>query len=277
MAYEFVRFSLSENQPRFWKIVAATVALILVICFLVVKLSPEPPEDQAARSHAVSEYKRAQSELKEAQGHLDSLKAMKASGKTTAPWGSKDIQIDNAMRLGGASVELLKHRVSAEQITLNDLDEKRAHGESENFKTGGIVSSIVGLILGCVIWLIKSNRATYQAAKADLVKRGHSPDFQVGSALIDSKSKIIAFVNLGAKTYDLYGTRDILGWEHQWVNKTEVSTNAWGDRARSSSSAVDNVLAFKTNNPAKPLYKVKLASHREGEEWMARLGAIINS
>lgn len=141
----------------------------------------------------------------------------------------------------------------------------------------GVVWAVAGLVVGSIVWFIKSNSALYEAAKADLGKRGHNADYQVGQALIDSKSKVIAFVDLGAKTYDFYSLYDILGYEHQWIDKIDGSTNVWGDKIRANTRQASNQLVFKTNNPAKPLYKVPLPNHRTGEEWMARLGAIIST
>lgn len=137
--------------------------------------------------------------------------------------------------------------------------------------------AVAGLAIGSFIWFVKRNNSVYGAAKADLAKRGHNADFQIGNALIDSKARIFAFVDLAAKTYDFYSAHDILGYEHQWVDKIDASTNVWGDKIRANTSQAGNVLVFKTNNPAKPLYKVPLVNHRAGEEWMARLAAIINS
>lgn len=145
----------------------------------------------------------------------------------------------------------------------------------------GIFWAVATLVIGGLVLFVKHNKAIYEAActaaRSDLSTRGYNVDFQVGTALIDSKSKIIAFVDLANKSYDLYGARDILGWEHQWVDKTTATTNAWGNQSSATTRQTNNAIVFKTNNPAKPLYKVPVISHRDGEEWMARLGAIINS
>lgn len=141
----------------------------------------------------------------------------------------------------------------------------------------GALFAIAGLMIGSIVWFILRNNSVYAAAKADLAKRGHHTDFQVGNAFLDSKTKVIAFVDLQAKTYDLFRGQDILGWEHQWVDKVSASTNVWGDNIRANTRQASNVLVFKTTNLAKPLYKVPLISHRAGEEWVVRLGAIFNS
>jgi hypothetical protein len=143
-----------------------------------------------------------------------------------------------------------------------------------------ITWAVVAFLIFGFIWFFRHNKAVYDAilsaAKADLSTRGHNVDFQVGTAaLIDSKSKIIAFVDFANKAYDLYSVRDILGWEHQWVNKTAANTNVWGTQASVNTRQANNTIVFKTNNPSKPLYKIPVSSHRDGEEWMARLGAII--
>ncbi len=140
----------------------------------------------------------------------------------------------------------------------------------------GILLAIVGLAVGSFIWLSKRGKEVARAVKADFVKRGLNADFQVGSVFIDSKAKAIAFVDSSSGSYDLYSARDILGWEHQWEDRTSATTNAWGTAVHSRTTQANNVLVFKTNNPAKPLYKVPLFSHQAGEQWMARLGAIIN-
>lgn len=140
----------------------------------------------------------------------------------------------------------------------------------------GFFWAVVVLMIGSLFWFVKRNKAVYEAAKSDLSKRGYNVDFQVGNALIDSRAKIIAFVDLASCTYDLYSAGDILGWEHQWVNHTEVTSNVWRTQANSTTRQTRNEIVFKTNNPGKPLYKVPVTSYRAGEEWMARLGAIIN-
>lgn len=149
-------------------------------------------------------------------------------------------------------------------------------GLSGKMGVGGIWA-FVGFVVGSIIWFIKRNNTVYSDAKTDLVSRGYNIDFQVGNALIDSKAKVIAFVDLASRTYDLYSACDILGWEHQWTDKTTASTNAWGDSIRAHTRQASNILVFKTNNLAKPLYKVPLVSHQAGEQWMARLDAIINN
>ncbi|HUW51557.1 MAG TPA: hypothetical protein VMV75_11140 [Sulfuricella sp.] len=140
----------------------------------------------------------------------------------------------------------------------------------------GIFWAIVGLAASGIVLSLKRNKEVYGAAKTDLAKRGHNIDFQLGNALIASKEKVIAFVNLSNKSYDLYDAHDILEWEHQWIDKTTASTNVWGNNVHSNTRRANNVLVIKTNNPAKPLYKIPLISHSAGEQWVARLGAIIN-
>lgn len=136
--------------------------------------------------------------------------------------------------------------------------------------------ALVGMLIGAYVSSVKISKALYKEANEDLARRGHNTDFQIGSALIDSKAKTIAFVDLAAKTYDLYRTHDILDWEHQWINKTDLATNVWGNNIRGKTRQDSNVLVIKTSNPAKPLYKISLDSHSSGEEWIARLSAIFN-
>lgn len=76
-------------------------------------------------------------------------------------------------------------------------------------------------------------------------------------------------------SYDLYDLTDILGWEHQWVDKTQTNRNMMGT-LNSTTARAKSVLVLKSNNPHKPLYKVSMLSHAQGEAWMARLGAMIN-
>lgn len=144
----------------------------------------------------------------------------------------------------------------------------------------GIFWAMITLVIGGLILFVKHNKAVYEAActaaKSDLSIRGYNVDFQIGTALIDPKAKIIAFVDIANCAYDLYSAQDILGWEHQWSDKTTTTTNAWGTQRSSATRQINNAIVFKTNNPEKPLYKVSVISHRAGEEWMARLGAIIN-
>lgn len=140
----------------------------------------------------------------------------------------------------------------------------------------GIFMAIVGLGVGGIILSLKRNNEVLREAKNHFAKRGHNVDFQLGHVLIDAKAKVIAFVDLSKRSYDLYGARDILGWEHQWIDKTTASANVWGDNIRANTRQVNNVLVIKTKNPAKPLYKVPLINYRTGEQWVARLDAIIN-
>lgn len=145
---------------------------------------------------------------------------------------------------------------------------------------GGIISAIVGLLLAGITWFFKRDseaiREALRASSANFAERGYNADFTIDNVLIDSKAKVIAFVNTAAKTYDLYSTDDILGWEHQWVNQTSTTTNPLGG-THSRSMQTKNVLVFKTNNPQKPLYKARVSNHQEGDYWMARLNAIFNS
>lgn len=147
---------------------------------------------------------------------------------------------------------------------------------SGSMGVGGLwaITGLVLMLIGILIWLIQRNKEVCGNAKAHLTKQGNEVDFQLGNALIDSRAKVIAFVDVNKRTYDRYCTRDILGLEHQWVNKTTAS--GLGNNIVTNTRQIDNVVVFKTNNPAKPLYKVPVGSYEAGELWMARLGAIIN-
>ena len=110
-----------------------------------------------------------------------------------------------------------------------------------------------------------------------LLCEGHNLEFQLGTALMDPAKKMIAFMNLGKKSYDLYSMSDILGWEHKWTDKTTTTPSMMPmGGSRTNTAQGDNKILFKTNNPLKPLYSVQLTSHADGETWMARLGAIFN-
>lgn len=274
MAYERVQFSLSRNQPRLWKIAGLTAAISLVAGIFLMRQYPESLQVRNTLESAVSESRSAKTLLGQAQDHLKSLEAMKASGKTIVPmFGiTTDISIDQAIKEAQVSIGIYKAQI----MKLGEFDDQQQADVLSRQRTTGMVFAVIGFAIGGIIWRGRRAKAMYEAAKSDLVKRGIKPKYQVGNALIDPASGAFAFVDMKAKAYDLYFARDILGWEHQWVNTTTASTNVWGNNFRASTSRTDNALVFKTSNPAKPLYKVRVASHRIGEEWMARLDAIIS-
>ena len=124
----------------------------------------------------------------------------------------------------------------------------------------------------------KRQKQSFLDAKSHLVNQGYQTDFeQTPTLAIDVKARKIAFIEPSTESYDFYDLSDILEWEHQWVNKTNTSQNLLnGNVIRLKDSQESNVLVFKTNNPHKPLYKVAIGSHANGETWMARLNALVN-
>ncbi|ELX11340.1 hypothetical protein Jab_2c34590 [Janthinobacterium sp. HH01] len=69
-------------------------------------------------------------------------------------------------------------------------------------------------------------------------------------------------------SYQIYDRADILGCEHQWVNKSNSNGQL---------SKTENVLVFKTRNAQQPLYKIRLYDHATAELWLARMNAVLNS
>jgi len=132
---------------------------------------------------------------------------------------------------------------------------------------------VAGVVVAMVFWG-KSNNEVKSALRNAVNNHGVIFDFDLGAMGIDTKNRKAVFFS-GGNGYDVYDLADILGWEHQWVNKTSTEKGAFGV-ARSTTRRAENVLVFKTNNPQKPIYKVGLRSHADGEVWMARLSAIIN-
>jgi hypothetical protein len=148
------------------------------------------------------------------------------------------------------------------------------------FKPGesiaGITLTIVCLTIVLVIWVIRRKHSQLKAATEAFEQRGYKLDFQLGTLIVDSKAKVLAFADMNQLTIDFYSTRDILEWEHQWVDQTTTDTNVWGNRAQSRTTATQNILVIKTNNPANPVYKVPCLGHAMGQVWLARLSALIN-
>lgn len=139
-----------------------------------------------------------------------------------------------------------------------------------------IVGAVVGFLVSSVAWLVRRNINSMAAAKADFAKRGYKVDFQMETVLIDMSAKVLAFVDPFNARYELYAHQDILGWEHQWEDRVTAVTNVWGTAVNGRTTQGKNVLVFKTNNPSKPLYKVRILTHSLGEVYMARLSAIFN-
>lgn len=140
----------------------------------------------------------------------------------------------------------------------------------------GVVLAFVCFIVAICIWEFRRNHARLASAMAAFRQRGYQLDVQMGTLLIDSKAKVLAFVNLNRRTMDYYSATDILEWEHQWVNSTRTQANAWGDRAYSTTNRVHNALVVKTRNPQNPIYRVPCFGHAMGQTWMAQMSAIIN-
>lgn len=141
----------------------------------------------------------------------------------------------------------------------------------------------VAVGLGIVSWFVtgvvnakRIDTTVLSAAEKDMARRGYHPDFRLGHALIDSKARVVAFVDLLARNYALYRANDILGWEHQWIDKTSAAVNFWGTDVNANTARSSNVLVIKTNNPSNPLYKLRMPNDRVCEVWMARLDAIFN-
>lgn len=137
----------------------------------------------------------------------------------------------------------------------------------------------LGLLIGCIgliaIAIVKgisrhrSSMRSFSDAKAHLLANGFQADMELRPLfVIDSAGKKIAFMYLQAMSYEIYGMHDILGCEHQWVNKA----NANGQIAKTQ-----NVLIFKTRNVHQPIYKFQTYNHATGELWLARINALLNS
>ena len=139
----------------------------------------------------------------------------------------------------------------------------------------GIALAVLAFIIAIVIWEFRRNHSRLLSAMEAFKQRGYNLDFQMGILLIDSKAKVLAFVNLNQRTMDYYSTRDIRQWELQWVDRTTVTANAWG--ASANTRATQNALVIETNNPHCPIYRVPCLGHSMGQTWMARLSAIIHS
>jgi hypothetical protein len=137
-----------------------------------------------------------------------------------------------------------------------------------------------GIGLRWMAFVLKRESAkSFLDAKRQFAKQGFNAELEHSpQLLIDSKAKKIAFVETGNALYDLYDLSDILGWEHQWLNKSKTSYSGLSGRTTTTKSEqANNVLVFKTNNVHKPLVKVAIPSYAQGELWMARLNALINS
>jgi hypothetical protein len=139
--------------------------------------------------------------------------------------------------------------------------------------------SSAGLLVGCgglaAVAIVKgigrhrSSKRSFLEAKAHLLANGFRSDMEFRQLFaIDSVGKKIAFMDLQAMSYEVYDVHDILGCEHQWVNKA----NTRGDIAKTQ-----NILVFKTRNVHQPLYKFQVFDHARGELWLARINALLNS
>lgn len=145
----------------------------------------------------------------------------------------------------------------------------------------GILLAIGGITIGILLpgyKIIRERGKSFSEAKKHLANHGCQADFELVPLLaIDSKSRKIAFVNPHMGSYDLYDFSDILGWEHQWVNKANTVSSLWSARVTYlQDSKTKNVLVFQTKNPHQPLYKISLLAHSAGEIWMARLNAMMS-
>jgi hypothetical protein len=145
----------------------------------------------------------------------------------------------------------------------------------------GVLVAIAGMIVGILLSgykIMRAQRKSFSDAKAHFVKQGYQADFELKTLLaIDSKARKIAFIDHIAGSYDLYDFSDILGWEHQWVNKANTVRNVWDGRITYlKDSKTNNMLVFQTKNPHQPLYKFAILGHANGETWMARLNAMMS-
>ena len=117
----------------------------------------------------------------------------------------------------------------------------------------------------------------FSEAKSDFSASGRQIYFHIqGQVLIATSMREIAFVDAFAGRYDTYHFNDIRTWKHTWVDKLEVQSNAWGDKASGHTRRAKNILVITTTNPQKPVYRIHLSGHTQGEIWMARLEALIN-
>ncbi len=144
-----------------------------------------------------------------------------------------------------------------------------------------MLAVVIGIAVGGSIFFIKILRSQWKCfadAKAQLTKQGYQTDFEIKPLLaIDSKAWKIIFLDPMGGFYDLYGFSDIVHWGHQWVNKANTVQNIWDGRIKYlKDSKVSNVLVFQTKNPHQPLYKITLLGHEIGENWMAKLTAMMN-
>lgn len=138
----------------------------------------------------------------------------------------------------------------------------------------GIALVFVCFIIAIFIWAFRRNHSRLTSAIEAFRQRGYNLDFQMGILLIDSKARVLAFVNLNQQTMDYYSTSDIRQWELQWVDRTTVTANAWGTTANTRET--QNALVIQTNNPHTPIYRVPCLGHSIGQTWKARLSAVIN-
>ncbi len=110
---------------------------------------------------------------------------------------------------------------------------------------------------------------SFSEAKAHLLANGFQADMELRPVfVIDSAGKKIAFMDLQAMSYDVYDMQDILGCEHQWINK---------ENKNGGMTKTQNILVFKTRNVHQPLYKFRPFDHATGELWLARINALLNS
>ncbi|MDR7047765.1 hypothetical protein J2X54_000200 [Duganella sp. 3397] len=135
------------------------------------------------------------------------------------------------------------------------------------------------LLIGCggfvVIAVVKgirrhlSSKGSFADAKKHLQANGFRVDMEFRQLFaVDSVGKKIAFMDLQAMSYEVYDMKDILGCEHQWVNKTT---------ANGQIEKTQNVIVFKTRNVHQPLYKFRAFDHGTCELWLARINALLNS
>jgi hypothetical protein len=132
----------------------------------------------------------------------------------------------------------------------------------------GSAGLVVAVIIRTIVRHFSSNRS-FAEAKAHLLENSFETDFELPRQFaIDSSKKKIAFVSTTTMTYEMYDMNDILGCEHQWVNKS--GTGGRIEREK-------NTLIFRTRNPKQPQYKFQIMSHSQAELWLARINALLNS
>jgi hypothetical protein len=124
----------------------------------------------------------------------------------------------------------------------------------------------VALLRGIARYM--SSRRSFLEAKSHLLQHGFNADLEIARNFsIDTIAGKIAFMQLATMSYDLYDTFDILGCEHQWIEKHDSNGRLTKEK---------NVLVFRTRNPHTPLYKFNFFSHEQGELWLARVNAVLN-